>query len=286
MKSLSSPPGDAPGALFVVATPLGNLEDLSPRALAVLRSVATICAEDTRHTRILCAHWGIDTPLLALHEHNERARSESLLARLTGGESLALVSDAGTPLISDPGYRLVRGARAAHIPVYAVAGPSAVAAALSVAGIPCDRFAFEGFPPAHQAARRAFYAALAAEPRTLVFYESPHRLRASLEDLCATFGEARPAALLRELTKRFEDGRLGTLADLARAVQAHTVKGECVLVVQGAPAPADDGEAERVLRLLLKTLPVRQAVDLAVAITHAPRKQLYQQALAWKDSGS
>ncbi|MHB8254692.1 MAG: 16S rRNA (cytidine(1402)-2'-O)-methyltransferase [Acidiferrobacter sp.] len=272
------------GALYVVATPLGNLGDLSPRAVDVLQSVALIAAEDTRHSQILCQHWGIRTPLLSVHDYNERDRLAPLIERLQGGDSLAVISDAGTPLISDPGYLLVRAARQADIPVYAVAGPSAVTAALSVAGIPCDRFVFEGFPPAQSAARRAFFATLAHEPRTLVFYESPHRLGASVVDLSEAFGGDREATLIRELTKRFEEGVLSTLAGLAHRVQERPVKGECVLVVRGAEQVRQDDGSERVLGLLLAAMPLRQAVDLTVAITGAPRKSLYARALALKGS--
>ncbi len=268
--------------LYVVATPLGNLQDLSPRALEVLRSVALIAAEDTRHSQTLCRQWDIRTPLVSLHDHNERDRLGGLVERLRAGEAVALISDAGTPLISDPGYLLVRATRAAAVPVYAVAGPSAVVAALSVAGIPCERFVFEGFPPAQTGARRAYLESLAAEPRTLVFYESPHRLALSLTDMSDIFGAAREAALLRELTKRFEEGVLSTLGDLAGRSRAAAPKGECVLVVRGAPPVADHGEGERVLGILLDQLPVRQAVDLAVEITGAPRKALYARALLLK----
>lgn len=271
------------GALYVVATPLGNLADLSPRAVEVLGSVAVIAAEDTRHSHILCQHWGIHTPLISLHDYNERARLRPLIERLQAGESVAVVSDAGTPLISDPGYLLVRAARQSGIPVYAVAGPSAVVAALSVAGIPCDRFAFEGFPPPQAAARQALFSSLAQEPRTLVFYESPHRLGASLSDLSAALGGDREAALIRELTKRYEEGVLGTLASLAEDYSARPVKGECVLVVRGTEAPRRDEDNERILRILLAAVPLRQAVDLTVAITDAPRKPLYALALSLKD---
>ena len=184
--------------LHVVATPIGNLGDLSPRAQQVLREVAAVCAEDTRRSGQLLAHFGIGTPLLALHEHNEQQLAERLVARLLGGEALALVSDAGTPLVSDPGYRLVRAARAAGVKVSPVPGPSALVAALSVAGLPSDRFTFEGFLPAKASARRERLAALAGEPRTLVFYESSHRIEESLADLRAAFGDDRPAVLARE----------------------------------------------------------------------------------------
>ena len=270
------------GALYVVATPLGNLGDLSPRALDVLRSVAVIAAEDTRHSHILCQHGGIHTPLISLHDYNERSRLGPLIERLQGGDSLAVISDAGTPLISDPGYLLVRAARQAGIPVYAVAGPSAVIAALSVAGIPCDRFVFEGFPPAQSSARRTFFAALAHETRTLVFYESPHRLGASLADLAEAFGGEREATLIRELTKRFEEGILSTLADLSHRLSTRPVKGECVLVVRGAELAHREDDSERVLKILLAAVPLRQAVDLTVLITGVPRKPLYARALALK----
>ena len=268
--------------LYVVATPLGNLQDLSPRAREVLQSVAVIAAEDTRHSQILCRQWDIRTTLVSVHDHNERDRLEGLLARLGAGEAIALISDAGTPLISDPGYLLVRGARSAGVPVYAVAGPSAVIAALSVAGIPCDRFVFEGFPPAQAAARRAYFEALASEPRTLVFYESPHRLAASLGDLSAAFGGQREAALVRELTKRFEEGRLSTLGELASRAREQAPRGESVLVVRGAPPASGIGEGERVLALLIGALPLRQAVDLTVSITGASRKAVYARALEFK----
>ena len=192
-------PGTA-GTLFVVATPIGNLGDLSPRAQGTLRAVAAICAEDTRHTRQLLSHFGIERPLLALHEHNEGEVAQKLVARMQAGDSLALVSDAGTPLISDPGYRLVRAARAAGIRVSPIPGACAAIAALSVAGLASDRFVFEGFLPAKGAARRARLQELAAETRTLVFYESAHRIDDSLEDLRTVFGGARRAVLARELS--------------------------------------------------------------------------------------
>ena len=265
--------------LHVVATPIGNLGDLSPRAQQVLREVAAVCAEDTRRSGQLLAHFGIGTPLLALHEHNEQQLAERLVARLLGGEALALVSDAGTPLVSDPGYRLVRAARAAGVKVSPVAGPSALVAALSVAGLPSDRFTFEGFLPAKASARRERLAALAGEPRTLVFYESSHRIEESLADLRAAFGDDRPAVLARELTKLFETVLDGTLADLhARvAADADQRKGEFVLVVQGVGEDADAklAEGRRVHAVLARQLPPSTAAKLAAEITGAPRKALY-----------
>lgn len=265
--------------LHVVATPIGNLGDLSPRAQQVLREVAAVCAEDTRRSGQLLAHFGIGTPLLALHEHNEQQLAERLVARLLGGEALALVSDAGTPLVSDPGYRLVRAARAAGVKVSPVPGPSALVAALSVAGLPSDRFTFEGFLPAKASARRERLAALAGEPRTLVFYESSHRIEESLADLRAAFGDDRPAVLARELTKLFETVLDGTLADLhARvAADADQRKGEFVLVVQGVGEDADAklAEGRRVHAVLARQLPPSTAAKLAAEITGAPRKALY-----------
>ena len=265
--------------LHVVATPIGNLGDLSPRAQQILREVAAVCAEDTRRSGQLLAHFGIGTPLLALHEHNEQQLAERLVARLLGGEALALVSDAGTPLVSDPGYRLVRAARAAGVKVSPVPGPSALVAALSVAGLPSDRFTFEGFLPAKASARRERLAALAGEPRTLVFYESSHRIEESLADLRAAFGDDRPAVLARELTKLFETVLDGTLADLhARvAADADQRKGEFVLVVQGVGVDADAklAEGRRVHAILARQLPPSTAAKLAAEITGAPRKALY-----------
>jgi 16S rRNA (cytidine1402-2'-O)-methyltransferase len=265
--------------LHIVATPIGNLGDLSPRAQQVLREVAAICAEDTRRSGQLLAHFGIGTPLLALHEHNEQQLAERLVARLLGGESLALVSDAGTPLVSDPGYRLVRAARAAGVKVSPVPGPSALIAALSVAGLPSDRFAFEGFLPAKASARRERLAALAGEPRTLVFYESAHRIDESLADLRAAFGDDRPAVLARELTKLFETVLDGDLAALHARVlaDADQRKGEFVLVVQGVGEDADAklAEGRRVHAILARQLPPSAAAKLAAEITGAPRKALY-----------
>lgn len=272
-------PAPSAGTLFVVATPIGNLEDIAPRALDTLRRVDTICAEDTRHTRRLLAHFGIDRPLLALHEHNEDAQADGLVARLAAGASLALVSDAGTPLVSDPGFVLVRAARRAGIRVSPVPGACAAIAALSVAGIPSDRFAFEGFLPAKAGARRERLQALAGEPRTLVFYESAHRIEETLADMAAAFGETRPAALARELTKLFETVLEGGLSALAARVAADPDqrRGEFVVVVQGAAEDADAALAQgrRVYALLGAHLPPSQAARLAAEITGAPRKALY-----------
>ncbi|WP_045761053.1 16S rRNA (cytidine(1402)-2'-O)-methyltransferase [Xanthomonas albilineans] len=270
---------DQPGTLHVVATPIGNLADLTPRAQEVLRSVAAICAEDTRRSGQLLAHFGIERPLVALHEHNEEALAQRIVARLRGGESLALVSDAGTPLVSDPGYRLVRAARVAGVRVSPVPGACAAIAALSVAGLPSDRFAFEGFLPAKAAARRERLARLAGEARTLVFYEASHRIAESLADCRTAFGDTRPAVMARELTKLFETVLDGSLADLHARVEAddNQRKGEFVLIVQGAGDDADAqlAEGRRVYAKLSEHLPPSTAAKLAAELTGAARKALY-----------
>ncbi|WP_425603898.1 16S rRNA (cytidine(1402)-2'-O)-methyltransferase [Stenotrophomonas mori] len=265
--------------LHVVATPIGNLGDLSPRAQEVLRTVAAICAEDTRHTGQLLSQFGIATPLLALHDHNEEAIAGRLVARLLAGESLALVSDAGTPLVSDPGFRLVRAARAAGVRVSPVPGACAAIAALSVAGLPSDRFVFEGFLPAKAAARRERLQRLAGETGTLVFYESSHRIADSLADMVQAFGAARPAVVARELTKLFETVLDGDLEALLAAVQAdgNQRKGEFVVMVQGAGDDEDAKVAEgrRLYARLNEHLPPSTAAKLAADLSGAPRKALY-----------
>lgn len=267
------------GTLHVVATPIGNLGDLSPRALETLRKVDAICAEDTRHTRQLLAHFGVERPLLALHEHNEGEVAAALVARLQAGESFALVSDAGTPLVSDPGFRLVRAARAAGVKVSPVPGASALVAALSVAGLPSDRFVFEGFLPAKASARRERLAQLASEPRTLLFYESAHRIAETLADAAAALGAHRPAVVARELTKLFETVLDGTLDGLRARVEAdaNQRKGEFVLLVQGAGEEADAKVAEgrRLYAKLSEHLPPSAAAKLAAELSGAPRKALY-----------
>ncbi|MBN8265454.1 MAG: 16S rRNA (cytidine(1402)-2'-O)-methyltransferase [Xanthomonadales bacterium] len=267
------------GTLHVVATPIGNLGDLSPRALETLKRVDAICAEDTRHTRQLLAHFGLERPLLALHEHNEGDAAAPLVARLLAGDSLALVSDAGTPLVSDPGFRLVRAARAAGVRVSPVPGPSALVAALSAAGLPSDRFVFEGFLQAKAKARREHLQALAAEPRTMIFYESSHRIEETLADMAMAFGDDRPAVVARELTKLFETLLDGGLAGLARRVRedANQRKGEFVVLVQGAPEAADAKVAEgrRLYARLCEHLPPSTAAKLAADLSGAPRKALY-----------
>ncbi|HEY4582424.1 MAG TPA: 16S rRNA (cytidine(1402)-2'-O)-methyltransferase [Lysobacter sp.] len=267
-----------PGTLHVVATPIGNLGDLGARALEILGSVDAICAEDTRHTRQLLAHFGIEKALVALHQHNEDAQASQLVTRLREGQSLALVSDAGTPLVSDPGFRLVRAVREAGLRVSPVPGACAAIAALSVAGIPSDRFAFEGFLPAKAAARRERLAGLVGEPRTLIFYEASHRIEETLADFVAVFGERR-AVLARELTKLFETVLDGDLASLQAQVSAdpNQRKGEFVLVVEGAPEDADAtlAEGRRVYAALCAHMKPSQAAKVAAELTGAPRKALY-----------
>ena len=270
------------GVLYVVATPIGNLEDLSPRARQVLTEADLVAAEDTRHSGALLAHFGIRTPLLSLHEYNESERAVELLEKLRGGARIALVSDAGTPLISDPGFDLVRAARKAGISVTPIPGACALVAALSVSGLPTDRFVFEGFLPAKSAARRERLTELAGETRTLVFYESVHRLAESLQDMAQAFGAERSAVLARELTKLHEGVREAPLSALAEwAVgDPHAGKGEVVLVVAGAAdAPGSGAETDRVLKTLLKELPVKQAAAIAAEITGLNKNPLYQRAL-------
>lgn len=270
------------GKLWVVATPIGNLDDLSPRAQAVLRAVDVIAAEDTRHSAALLKHFGIATRALALHEHNEREIADDLVQRMLDGVTIALISDAGTPLVSDPGFRLVRAARAAGIAVSPVPGACAAIAALSVAGLASDRFVFEGFLPAKSSARRARLESLSGESRTLIFYESSHRIVETLTDMAAVFGSERSAVLARELTKLFETVLDDTLAQLHTHVvaDANQQRGEFVLLVAGASTDGDTAQlsaGRRVFEVLRRELPPSRAAKLAAEITGAPRKKLYEQ---------
>ncbi|AGA34255.1 rRNA small subunit methyltransferase I [Thioalkalivibrio nitratireducens DSM 14787] len=273
----------------MVATPIGNLEDLSPRARRILGEADLVVAEDTRHSGRLLAYLGLSKPLLSLHEHNEAARVPQLLERLRQGAHLALVSDAGTPLVSDPGYRLVRAVREGGLPVFPVPGPSAVMAALSVAGLPSDRFWFEGFLPASVSARRQRLEKLLTLPVTVCCFESAHRIRASAGDL-ADLAPEREVVLAREITKQFEQHYFGFAATLPEWLGAdpNRGRGEFVLLIAGAQESAEGGEPgggvtaeeERVLDVLLAALPLKQAVKLAVQLTGVPRNRLYSRALA------
>lgn len=270
---------DATGCLHVVATPIGNRDDLSLRAVAVLRAASVIAAEDTRHSRPLLLYHGIDTPLLALHEYNEREAVAGLVERMLGGQSVALISDAGTPLVSDPGFRLVRAARAAGVRCIPVPGACAAIAALSVAGLPSDRFVFEGFLPPRSAARRSRLRELAGDARTLIFYESAHRIAESLADMREVFGGAREAVLARELTKMFETVLGEPLDTLAARVAADPdqQRGECVVLVSGRGDEVDAqlAEGRRIFAVLREELPPAKAARLAAALSGAPRKALY-----------
>lgn len=272
------------GTLYIVATPIGNLEDITNRALRILREVDLIAAEDTRHTTKLLQHFAINTSLKPCHDHNEREQQNYFVQLLLAGKNIALVSDAGTPLISDPGFHLVREAQQKGIKVVPIPGACAVIAALSAAGLPSDRFSFEGFLPAKSTARKNTLETLKEEPRTLIFYEAPHRLLESLQDLVVTFGENRQAVLARELTKTFETIKNSTLAELTEwvKVDSNQQRGECVLLVEGwrTPEQADiSQETVRVLKVLLAELPVKQAAALAAEITGERKNKLYQYAL-------
>jgi 16S rRNA (cytidine1402-2'-O)-methyltransferase len=267
------------GKLFVVATPIGNLDDLTPRAREVLAAADVIAAEDTRHTRGLLSRIGVEARLIAYHEHNERERVAELLERLAGGATVALVSDAGTPLISDPGWRLVRAAREQRIEVVPVPGPSAAIAALSAAGLPTDRFVFEGFLPRSDGARAARLRELRSERRTLVFYESVHRLPETFAALVEHFGGDREAVLARELTKLHEQFRAGTLAALAAALGADVpLLGEFVLVVAGNPSDAlpDTARAQEIYATLSADLDPSKALQLTSTLTGISRNDLYK----------
>lgn len=272
-------------ALYVVATPIGNLGDMVPRAVEVLQTVALIAVEDTRHSARLLDHFHISTPVVAYHDHSDDRQVEALVDRLKGGEAIALISDAGTPLVSDPGYRLVRRAREEGIRVIPVPGACAMVAALSASGLPSDRFSFEGFLPPKTGQRLNRLQPLAAEERTLIFYEAPHRIQECLADLASVFGSDREAVIARELTKTFETIRGGSLAALIAFVDSdpNQRKGEMVVMVRGKPKAeqdqALDPESERVMTILLQELSVKQASQLAAEITGTKKKVLYQWAL-------
>jgi 16S rRNA (cytidine1402-2'-O)-methyltransferase len=283
-----------PGLLTLVSTPIGNLGDLSPRALDALKSADAVLCEDTRVTGGLLARHGVSATLIPLHDHNEAALAARLLERLQAGERLALASDAGTPLVSDPGYRLVRATVAAGLPVTAVPGPNAALMALTLSGLPPHPFLFLGFLPVKPGARAAELGRLRAAERaglsaTLVFYEAPHRLDEALAAMAAALGGDRPAAVARELTKRFEEVRRGPLAELAAWYAAHDARGEVVVVVGPAPAPAPAGEAEidaRLREALAAGMSRRDAAAAVASATGAARRQVYARALALEGEGS
>ncbi|MCI0400012.1 MAG: 16S rRNA (cytidine(1402)-2'-O)-methyltransferase [Gammaproteobacteria bacterium] len=273
------------GILYVVATPIGNLEDFSARARRVLSEVDFIVAEDSRHSRRLLSHHRIATPVKAYHDHNERRMAPALVDKLLQGAAMALISDAGMPLISDPGYHLVRAAHRASIPVVSIPGPCSVVSALSIAGLPVDRFVFEGYLPKTSLARQQRLKLLQNERRTMVFFEAPHRMLGCLRDMIDYFGPERIAAIAREMTKKYESMYRGTLGALFEWLKqdAKRRKGEFVVMVEGAreiAEPSDD--AERVLAVLLKALPLKQAVSLAGEITRLKKNDLYTLALALK----
>lgn len=270
----------------MVATPIGNLRDITVRALDVLKSADVIAAEDTRQTRKLLAHYGISSRLIAVHEHNERRAGQALARMLAGGKSVALVTDAGTPGLSDPGARAVAEVRARGLRIVPVPGPSALTAALSISGLASSRFLFAGFLPAKTAERRAALEALAATTDPMIFFEAPHRVAETLTEMARILGSARPVLIARELTKMFEECHQCTLGDAASwiAERPRRASGEFVLIVGAADRPdaASRQSEDHVLRILLDQLPLRQAVALAARITGAGRNALYERALGMK----
>lgn len=280
---------NAAGILYIVATPIGNLDDLSQRALQTLRSVDLIAAEDTRHSKQLLKYYNISRPLVSYHDHNEDKKVTSLIEKLRGGQNIALISDAGTPLICDPGYRLVKAAHEANIKVVPIPGACAAVAALSIAGLPSDRFSFEGFLPAKPGGRGQRLGQLAGEERTMIFYEAPHRIMECLNDMSKILGAERPAALVRELTKKFETTRLGSLSTLLDWVRGDSdqQRGEMVIVVSGYAKQGDDelsGEEEKVMKVLLAELPLSQAAAIGSKLLNISKKKLYDYGLSEKNN--
>ncbi len=285
------------GRLYVVATPIGNLGDLSVRAREILQTVSLIAAEDTRHTGVLLKHFCIETPQLSLHDHNERQRAGEIIERLRRGDSVALVSDAGTPSVSDPGFDLVRAVAAAGIEITAIPGPCAAIAALSIGGLPTDRFCFEGFLPARATARRARLQTLATEARTLVLYEAPHRVRATLDDCAALLGSERHAVAAREITKLHETTYRGPLCELQSLAGSDPdfCRGEMVLLIAGSAqargetgggADGHGGELDRILKIMLAELPLKQAARMAALITQVRDNEAYKRALCLKQQSA
>jgi len=271
------------GILYIVATPIGNLGDLTHRAIETLKTVSLITAEDTRHSKKLLAHFGIITPMFSLHEYNENKKYAQILEKLREGNSVALISDAGTPLISDPGYRLVSEARKRNIQVVPIPGACALTTALCAAGLPSDRFCFEGFLPAKSSARLTQLESLKNETRTLIFYESPHRIIASLNDIQKVFGKHRQVVIARELTKIFETIRTDTVENIIQWIEKdpHQQKGEFVILIRGKVKEAEtsDENIESVLKILLEELPLSQAVKLTVKIMRVKKSTVYKMAL-------
>lgn len=272
------------GILYIVATPIGNLGDMTFRAVEVLKSVDAIAAEDTRHSIALLQHYGIKTSLVSLHEHNERERAANILERLNKGESIALISDAGTPLISDPGYLLVKEARSKGISIVPIPGPCAAIAALSAAGLTTDKFVFEGFLASKSKQRKDHLRTLLDETRTMIFYESPHRIMDLLHDMQEVFGGERVAVIARELTKRFETLHSGMLNALVEWVKndENQQRGEIVVLLEGLKTKENPDEAKKILSILLESLSVKQAVDITAKITGQRKNEIYELALQLK----
>ncbi|MBS0290552.1 MAG: 16S rRNA (cytidine(1402)-2'-O)-methyltransferase [Proteobacteria bacterium] len=273
------------GKLYVVATPIGNLEDISPRARDILSQVAWIAAEDTRHSQVLLQHLGISTALVSYHDFNESKRASTLIDKLSQGQSGALISDAGTPLISDPGYTLVGAAHDAGIKVVPIPGPCSLISALSVAGLPTDKFLFEGFLPAKPQARYKRLQELAQFAHTMIFFEAPHRLEALLRDCENIFSPHRQATLAREITKKFESIQRNDLQGLLQGIQTKEVivKGECILLVSGHKensAQINSAQTQKMLQVLLAEMPLSTAVKVAVSLTGLPKNALYEMATA------
>jgi len=275
------------GTIYVVATPIGNLADISLRAIEILKTVDTILAEDTRHTMALLRHYSVATSCVSFHEHNERNKSARLCERVAQGAAIALVSDAGTPLISDPGFYLVRMARAKNLRIVPIPGANAMLSALSVAGLPSDRFIFEGFLPAKTQMRKKHLMAMQHEQRTLIFYEAPHRLLSTLQCMEEVFGGARDIVLARELTKLYETVKKLSIAEMVQWVSEdrNQQKGEIVLLVSGADKLSQDTQQiQEMLSILLDEMPLKQAANLAAKLTGGKKNELYQLALQLKNS--
>lgn len=273
-----------PGSLYVVATPIGNLKDITLRAIEVLQQVDLIAAEDTRYSKRLLNEYDISKPMLALHEHNEQEQIHQVCSLLENGKNIALISDAGTPLISDPGFPLIRALRKAGLKIYTIPGPCAAIAALSISGLPTDHFVFEGFLPPKSQGRCRRLELLVYERRTLVFYESVHRVVESLQDMAKVLGEQRQIVVARELTKTYETVLTGELGQVLKLIQADNKQqlGEFVVLVQGYQLPADESittDAKQVLKILLAELPLKQAVHLTAKITNNKRNDLYDYAI-------